>query len=143
MENNLAYCEACFKKVDCVIKDNVPMVGKINNIQYEYLGKEAYCKECGNIVYNPDVMEYNYNTEALYDKCREINDLISLQKIREIPQKYNIDNKSLSLMLGWGENTFSKFYEGNLPSKQQSDILKKLYGNPDYFSELLGRASRG
>lgn len=142
MENNLAYCEACFKKVDCVIKDNVPMVGKINNIQYEYLGKEAYCKECGNIVYNPDVMEYNYNTEALYDKCREVNDLISLQKIREIPQKYNIDNISLSLLLGWSENAFSRFYEGNLPFRQQSDILKKLYDNPNYFSELLRRASR-
>jgi len=49
MENNFTYCKACFKKVDCVIKDNVPMVGKINNIQYEYLGKEAYCKECGAI----------------------------------------------------------------------------------------------
>ena len=46
MENNFTYCKACFKKVDCVIKDNIPMVGKINNIQYEYLGKEAYCKEC-------------------------------------------------------------------------------------------------
>ena len=103
MENNSIYCEACFKKVDCIIKDNVPMVGKINNIQYEYLGKEAYCKECGNIVYNPDVMEYN--TEALYDKCREINGLISLQKIRKIPQKYNIDNTSLSLLLGWDEHT--------------------------------------
>lgn len=117
------------------------MVGKINNIQYEYLGKEAYCKECCNIVYNPDVLEYN--TEALYDKCMEVNGLISLQKIREIPQKYNIDNMSLSLLLGWGEHTFSKFYEGNLPSKQQSDILKKLYDNPDYFAELLGRISQG
>ena len=84
-----------------------------------------------------------YNTEALYDKCREINGLISLQKIRKIPQKYNIDNTSLSLLLGWDEYTFSKFYEGNLPSKQQSDILKKLYDNPGYFSELLGRVSRG
>lgn len=117
------------------------MVGKINTIQYEYLGREAYCKECGNIVYNPGVMEYN--TAALYDKCREVNGLISLQKIREIPQKYNIDNMSLSLLLGWGEHTFSKFYEGNLPSKQQSDILKKLYDNPDYFAELLWRTSQG
>lgn len=87
------------------------MTGEINNMQYEYLGKEAYCKECGNIVYNPDILEYN--TEALYDKCREFNGLISLQKIREIPQKYDIDNISLSLLLGWGENTYSKFYEGN------------------------------
>lgn len=141
MENNFTYCKACFKKVDCVIKDNIPMVGKINNIQYEYLGKEAYCKECGNIVYNPGVMEYN--TVALYDKCREVNGLISLQKIREIPQKYNIDNTSLSLLLRWDENTFSRFYEGNLPSKQQSDTLKKLYDNPDYFSELLWRTSQG
>lgn len=92
-------------------KDNVPMVGKINNIQYEYLWKEASCKGCDNIVYNPDVMEYN--AEALYDKCREVNGLISLQKISEIPQKYDIDNISLSLLLGWGENTSSKFYEGN------------------------------
>lgn len=141
MENNFTYCKACFKKVDYVIKDNIPMVGKINTIQYEYLGREAYCKECGNIVYNPGVMEYN--TAALYDKCREVNGLISLQKIREIPQKYNIDNMSLSLLLGWGEHTFSKFYEGNLPSKQQSDILKKLYDNPDYFAELLWRTSQG
>ena len=136
MENkDFIFCESCFKEVDCIVKDNIPMIGEIKNIKYKYLGKEAYCKECGSIVYNPTVLEYNI--EALYDKCREVNGLISLQKIREIPKKYHIGKRPLSLLLGWGEHTFSRFYEGNLPTKQYSDILVKIYDNPKYYLELL------
>lgn len=132
---NLMFCKSCCKMVCYTIKDNVPMTGKVKNVKYEYLGKETYCKECGNAIYNPGV--FNYNMDALYDKHRHANNLISLQKIREIPQKYDIDNRSLSLLLGWGEYTFSRLYDGNIPIEQYSDTLIKIYNNPKYYLELL------
>jgi hypothetical protein len=73
----------------------------------------------------------------LYDVYRQNNGIISLEKILEIPRKYNIGKRPLSLLLGWGEMTFSKYCEGDMPTKQYSNILLKIYDDPAYYKELL------
>jgi hypothetical protein len=77
------------------------------------------------------------NLKGLYDAYRQKNGIISLEKIREIPEKYNIGKRPLSLLLGWGEVTFSRYDEGYVPTKQYSDILQKIYDDPAYYKELL------
>src|SRR5690606_18232950 len=102
---------------------------------YEYTGKKAVCTECGSEVYVADIEDENLR--ALYDTYRQKNGIISLEKILEIPQKYNIGKRPLSLLLGWGEMTFSRYCEGDMPTKQYSDILQKIYDDPAYYKELL------
>jgi uncharacterized phage-associated protein len=60
-----------------------------------------------------------------------------LEKIIKIPLKYNIGKRPLSLLLGWGEMTFSRYCEGDLPTKQYSDILQRIYDEPDYYLSIL------
>jgi len=38
------------------------------------------------------------------------------------------------LLLGWGEQTFSRYCDGDLPTKQYSEILKKIYDDQHYYS---------
>ena len=77
------------------------------------------------------------NLKLLYDSYREAHDLISLEKIREIPAMYNIGKGILSSLLGWGVHTFTRYYDGYLPTKQYSDALKKLYNNPSDYRIIL------
>lgn len=139
MRNNkmkkYAFCEECFDDVEYTIKENIPMTGTLKNVDYHYYGKEAYCNNCGSIVFVPEVNDYNL--EALYNKYREQNGIVSINIIRNIPQKYNIGKRPLSILLGWGEQTFSRFYDGDIPSKQYSDVLLKIYNEPAYYSKLL------
>ena len=100
-----------------------------------YSGKRAICPECGNEVYVADIEDENL--KALYDIYRQNNGIISLEKILEIPEKYNIGKRPLSLLLGWGEMTFSRYCEGDIPTKQYSEILQRVYDDPVYYNELL------
>jgi Uncharacterized phage-associated protein len=77
------------------------------------------------------------NLKALYDAYRQKNDIISLEKILEIPQKYNIGKRPLSLLLNWGEMTFSRYCEGDMPTKQYSDTLYRIYNEPEFYLSLL------
>ncbi len=131
---NTTFCENCRKLVNYTEK-SVETSGTIKSINYHYIATEAHCTECGALVYVPEINDSNLS--ALYDEYRKSNNLISLEHILEIPQKYAIGKRPLSLLLGWGEQTFSRFCEGDIPSKQYSDILIKIYDDPSFYLEIL------
>lgn len=128
------FCEECRKEVTYSIKDKNKK-GTIKGEKYSYKGKEAVCKECGSLVYVGEINDSNLR--SLYDVFREKNDIISLDKILDIPKKYAIGKRPLSLLLGWGELTFSRYCDGDIPTKQYSDILKKIYEEPEYYAKIL------
>lgn len=136
MNTNKTFCEECRKDVEYVVKTEL-MKGKIKGEEYEYIGKRPVCTECGNEVYETNIEDENL--KALYDAYRQKNGIIELEKILEIPQKYNIGKRPLSLLLGWGEMTFSRYCDGDMPTKQYSDILRKIYDDPSYYKELLDK----
>ena len=134
MKDNKTFCEECRNDVEYSTK-SVPMTASIKGKQYSYPGTEAHCKECGSDVYVPEIIDANLR--ALYDEYRKENNIIPLDEINEIPAKYAIGKRPLSLLLGWGEQTFSRFTDGDIPSKQYSDILQRIYNNPEYYLQLL------
>mgnify|MGYP000854485270 FL=1 len=134
MNEKKAFCEECRKDVDYSVATAV-MKGNLKGVSYNYTGKKAICAVCGKEVYVADIEDDNL--KVLYGSYRQKNGIISLEKILEIPQKYNIGKRPLSLLLGWGEMTFSRYCDGYMPTKQYSDILQKIYDDPAYFRTLL------
>lgn len=139
MNTKKVFCEECRNDVD-YIESSVPMTGTIKKKDYHYVGKEAHCADCGSQLFIPELLDYNL--QALYDVYRKENTIISLEQIREIPEKYDIGKRPLSLLLGWGEQTFSRYADGDMPTKQYSDILVRIYSDPEFYSELL-EANKG
>ena len=128
------FCENCRNDVEYnVIEEQ--MIGTIKGETYTYTGKVAKCKECKSDIFVNSINDYNL--KALYDVYREKNGIISLEKVLGICEKYNISKRPLSLLLGWGEQTYSRYFNGDIPSKQYSDILNKIYESPVFYSELL------
>ena len=128
------FCEECRNDVNYSVI-TVPLTGKIKEKEYHYLGEEAHCTDCGALLFVPAVSDNNLR--QLYDVYRKENGIIPLDQIREIPQKYAIGKRPLSLLLGWGEQTFSRYYDGDIPTKQYSDILTKIYQEPSFYANLL------
>ncbi len=120
--------------MECSI-ETLNLNGELKGEEYGYVGRRALCDECGNEVYVAEVEDGNL--KALYDSYRKEHGIISLEKILAIPKKYGIGKRPLSLVLGWGEMTFSRYYDGNMPTKQYSDTLRKVYNDPDYYLTLL------
>lgn len=128
------FCEECRNDVTYTVA-SVPMKGAIKGKEYHYTGTEARCADCGALVFVPEISDANLR--ALYDVFREENGIVPLDVIHAIPEKYDIGKRPLSLLLGWGELTFSRYCDGDIPTKQYSDILLRLYNEPQYYAELL------
>ena len=134
MKKHHTFCENCREEVSYTVT-SAPMSGTIRGTEYPYSGKECTCSNCGVPVYVAEINDFNL--KALYDEFRKANGIISLEHILEIPKKYDIGKRPLSLLLGWGEQTFSRYCDGDMPTRQYSDILNKIYDNPEYYSEIL------
>lgn len=134
MSEKKVFCEECRNDVNFTVRAK-RTEGTIKGEKYTYLGKEAHCVDCGSEIYVDEVNDYNL--KALYDQYREKNDIVSLEVVLKISEKYAIGKRPLSLLLGWGEQTFSRYCEGDIPSKQYSDILKRIYDDPSFYDEIL------
>ena len=128
------FCEECRNDVEYTTA-SVPMTGTIKGEEYHYTGTEARCADCGNLVFVPEISDDNLR--SLYNVFREENGIVSLDVICAIPEKYDIGKRPLSLLLGWGELTFSRYCDGDIPTRQYSDILQRIYNEPQFYSELL------
>jgi len=134
MMEKMTFCETCRKDEPYYLK-TATMKGTLKGEEYEYTGKQAFCSECNAEVYVAEIEDANL--KALYDAYRQKNAIISLENILEIPQKYNIGKRPLSLLLNWGEMTFSRYCEGDMPTKQYSDTLQKIYNEPEFYLTML------
>lgn len=134
IKENTVFCEECMEDVKYTVKEK-EMSGTIRGTLYSYFGKEAKCALCGADVYVELISEENL--KALYDVYRKKNYIISLEKIREIPKRYAIGKRPLSVLLGWGEQTYTRYVDGDIPIRQYSDILNRLYDDPNYYLSIL------
>mgnify|MGYP000850270327 FL=1 len=136
MNNQIVFCPECRQDVKYSVKENTESA-ELKGDVYEFVSHTAFCEKCGREVYVAEIEDENL--KALYDAYRQKHDIISLEDIRAIPKKYNIGKRPLSLLLGWGEQTFSRYYDGDMPTKQYSKILQQIYADPAYYLSLLER----
>lgn len=107
----------------------------IDNIQIEHLYKYLYCPNCNEEIYDEDL--FNENVKEVNTKLRINSGLITADEIRQIGEKYNIGNKSLSLILGFGEIQIDRYLKSGNPSKEHSEIMKLVLNNPFVFEMYL------
>lgn len=134
MRESRVFCECCRKDVSFIVTSK-QLKGTIKGDDYTYLGQIAHCDTCGSEIYVSAVNDYNL--KLLYDEYRVKHDIVSLDTILQISKKYAIGKRPLSLLLGWGEQTFSRYCDGDLPTKQYSDIIKRIDNDPRYYNQIL------
>lgn len=134
MKDKKVFCDECRNDVFYTVEE-VQLEGTLKGEKYSYAGKVAHCVDCGEELYVAEVNDYNL--KSLYDVYRKENGIIPLEKILPIPEKYAIGKRPLSLLLGWGEQTFSRYCDGDMPTKQYSEILQRIYDDPNYYALIL------
>ncbi|MBO7394102.1 MAG: DUF4065 domain-containing protein [Abditibacteriota bacterium] len=134
MTRKTTFCETCRDDVKFTVK-TLSKTGNLRGKDYTYTGKEARCNECGSLVFVPDIVDFNL--DALYDVYREKNGILPTEVIAAVPKKYKIGKRPLSLLLGWGEQTYTRYCEGHVPSKAYSDIIKHINDDPRFYMSLL------
>jgi hypothetical protein len=98
MINSMAFCPACRQNVKVAIREQTESA-HLKGEAYEFTSHTAYCEKCSGEIYVAELEDVNL--KVLYDAYRQRHDIISLENIRVIPEKYNIGKRPLSLLLGW------------------------------------------
>lgn len=65
--------------------------------------------------------------------------VISAEEIKLILDRYRIGKKPLAKLLGWGETTIIRYMEGDIPTNEYSNKLKKILDDPEFYYDLLCR----
>lgn len=97
---------------------------------------ESYyqCLTCNEKIIDTEMGEANIN--QLYNQYREKHNLLFPEEITQLREKYGFNKSKMSLALGWGENTYSLFEKGAMPSESHNSILR-LIEEPSQFLKLL------
>ncbi|WP_454055266.1 type II TA system antitoxin MqsA family protein [Clostridium sp. Marseille-Q7071] len=134
MEN--FFCEVCKEKVVYTIRKNIIKEYKGQSVNVEE--NIAVCNKCGTDIFVPGIE--NDNLKRLYNKYRELTGLISKEEITKFREKYNLSQRELVYILGWGKMTINRYENGSFPSKSHSDILKAIIKDEEHFKSIVYEA---
>lgn len=128
------FCITCRRETEYLLqKRNIVKV--IRDKEYTFSVTVAICAECGEEMNIPGLMDQNVQeVDAQY---RSIEGLATVGDIEKLMKLYRIGQAPLSLALGFGEVTVPRYLEGQIPSREYSDIIKAALASPAYMKERL------
>lgn len=107
----------------------------IRDKKYTFDVLKAVCSKCGEAVNIPGLMDKNARDIDI--QYRQKEGIIGVDDIKSLMELYNIGKAPLSLALGFGEITITRYLAGQIPSKEYSDIIRTALENPDYMEKRL------
>ena len=130
------YCPYCKKEVDYKIEKRD--LKEFRGIEINTYENVAVCKECHQDLYVNEIEEKN--NERIYELYREKANIIKPQDIVNLREKYDISQRELTAILGFGKMTINRYERGGVPTKSQSDYIKLLIDNDSKFIEKVKEA---
>lgn len=135
----MTLCEDCREMVTFTVED-LHMEKEIKGKRIAFEGKEAYCPICKGSLFVATLRDYNL--KQLDSAYRFVESLITIEDIQLILDKYNIGKRPLSILLGWGEVTITRYLDGAIPTKEYSEKLSEILSSPDTMKSILESNSK-
>lgn len=133
-KNNEVFCAECRQQSQCEFKKVVRKYN-IKDKEYDMEVTVAFCKSCGEEINVPGIVDIR--VKEIDEQYREIENIISVSDIQTLMEVYNIGKAPLSLAFGFGEITITRYLNGQVPSKEYSDVMKAALESPQYMIGLL------
>lgn len=130
------YCPYCKKEVEYKIEKRD--LKEFRGIEIKTFENVAICNECNQDLYVNEIEDEN--NERIYQIYREKANIIKAEDIIKLREKYDISQRELTSILGFGKMTINRYERGGLPTKSQSDYIKLLIENDDKFIEKVKEA---
>ena len=128
------FCMECRKETEYLLKKK-DIVKTIRDKDYTFGITVAVCAECGEEMSIPGLIDKN--VQEIDSQYRAAEGLVSIDDIEKLMKIYNIGKAPLSLALGFGEVTIPRYLEGQVPSKEYSDVVRAVLVSPAYMKQKL------
>lgn len=127
------YCPYCRKEVEYKIEKRD--IKEFKGVKINTFENVGICIECNNDLYI-NLLERE-NNDRIYNAYKEKSNIITSKDIIDFRNKYNISQRELTSIIGFGKMTINRYERGDIPTKSQSDYLKLLIENEDKFIEKV------
>lgn len=128
------FCIQCRKETEYILKKKI-IHKVVKDKKYIFRITAAFCVECGEEMSLPGLIDKNI--QEMDEQYRTMEGIISIEDIEKLMKIYKLGKAPLSLALGFGEVTISRYLAGQIPSKEYSDIMKEALASPAYMKKLL------
>ena len=128
------FCVCCREvKPYSVVKKNVKE--RIRDKDYSFVITAYVCDCCHHEMGVPGV--FDLNSREIDEQYRKAESIVSIEDIKDLMKICNIGKTPLSLALGFGEITITRYIEGQVPSKEYSDVIRRALCSPSFMKEML------
>lgn len=128
------FCIECRKETEYLLQKR-DIVKTIRDKEYNLGITVAVCAECGKDMSIPGLIDKN--VQEIDEQYRSIEGLVTISDIEKLMKNYKIGKAPLSLALGFGEVTISRYLEGQVPSKEYSDVIRAALASPAYMKQRI------
>lgn len=135
-QKNSDFCTFCRTEREYEVRKEAEKE-TIKDKEYIFVFTKVYCKKCGEEMNPPGLMDLNIKERD--EQYRATEGILAIEDIEKLMKIYNLGKAPLSLALGFGEVTITRYLEGQMPSKAYSDIMAKALTTPAYMEKLLQR----
>ena len=132
--SRMTFCTECRQDVKYELKKKTE-IKTIRNKEYHFTITTAFCPQCGGELGIAGLMDQN--VREIDRQYRRAEDIVTTDDIEKLMQIYKIGKNPLSLVLGFGEITVTRYLAGQVPSKEYSEIIRTALTNPAYMKALL------
>lgn len=128
------FCIACRKETEYYLQ-KMPVTKTIREKEYMFYITTAICSECGEEMSLPGLLDQN--VKEIDHQYREMEGIVTIDDIEKLMKIYKIGKAPLSLALGFGEVTITRYLDGQIPSKEYSEIIRKALTSPAFMKKML------
>ncbi len=128
------FCTECRKETGYILTKKQSK-RTVRGKEYIFGITAAVCEECGGEMNIPGLIDKNVH--EIDEQYRSAEGLVSVEDIGKLMKIYKIGKAPLSLALGFGEITITRYLEGQVPSKEYSDVIKAALSSPEYMKHKL------
>lgn len=128
------FCIECRRETEYLLQKR-DIIKTIRDKDYTFSITAAICSECGGEMSIPGLIDKN--VQEIDEQYRAVESLVSIDDIEKLMKNYKIGKAPLSLALGFGEVTIPRYLEGQIPSKEYSDIVRAALASPAYMKQKL------
>lgn len=110
-----------FANCDAVLKSEYRTLN-YRGEQYGYVYQYYQCEET-NAIFTTDELD-TISISQVYNQYRDVHDIPYTDEIRKIRKAYGVSASKMSLILGWGENQYRLYENGDIPSLNNGKQLR-------------------
>ncbi|MEH2958581.1 type II toxin-antitoxin system antitoxin SocA domain-containing protein [Candidatus Merdisoma sp. JLR.KK006] len=133
-KERMDFCGECKRETEYTLQKTF-ITKTIKDKEYQFTITTAECTECGEEMSIPGLIDKNIR--EIDEQFRAAEGLVAVDDIERLMKIYKFGKAPMSLALGFGEVTISRYLAGQVPSKEYSDIIRAALSSPAYMKRLL------